>query len=99
MTSKNITVQFEINNHGCPTITAPDRAFVTARFAPAGPDQPRDQIAIEANRNGLFTLARWMIALADEDSHADHQHFDNEIDLGIFRSESDCELIIQRVGK
>ncbi len=49
--------------------------------------------------NGLLTLARWMIALADEDSNTDHQHFDNEVGLGFFQSDTDCELIIQRVGK
>lgn len=99
MKSKNITVEYEINKHGCPVVVAPDRAFATARLAPVGIDQPRDQITIVANRKGLLTLARWMIALADEESYADHQHFDNELDFGLFKSEADCELIIQRVGK
>lgn len=98
MKSKKITVEFEINDHGCPIVTAPDRAFAAARFAPAGTDQPRDQITIDGNRNGLLTLARWMIALADQDSHVDHQHFDNDVDFGLFKSDTDCELIIQRVG-
>ena len=79
-------------------IASPHRAFATVRFATAGPDIPRDQITIAANRNGLRTLARWMLALADEESLADHQHFDNEVDLGLFKSETDCELTIQRVG-
>lgn len=99
MKSKNITVEFEINDHGCPMVAALDRAFATVRFSHASPNRPHDQITIEANRNGLRTLARWMTALADEDSHADHQHFDNDVGFGFFKSEADCELIIQRVGK
>ena len=99
MSSKNVTVEFEINDDGCPMVAAPDRAFATARFAPASPDQLRDQIIIDAKRNGLLTLARWMIALADQDSYADHEHFDNDIDFGFFKSGTDLELIIQRVGK
>ena len=99
MKSKNITVEIAINEHGCPVIAAPDRAFATVHFARAGLDVPRDRITIDANRNGLRTLARWMIALADEDSYADHLHFDNDVDFGLFKSETDCELIIQRVGK
>ncbi|MCR9202433.1 MAG: hypothetical protein NXI04_27640 [Planctomycetaceae bacterium] len=67
MKSKKITVEFEINDHGCPIVGSPDRAFATAQFIPAGTDQPRGQITIDANRIGLLTLARWMIALADED--------------------------------
>ena len=99
MKSKNITVEFEINDHGWPIVAAPDRAFATVAFAPAGSDRPRDQITIDANRNGLLTLARWMIALADDDSYAGHQHFDNDVGFGFFKSDTDCELIIQRVGK
>ena len=99
MKSKSINVEIAINENGCPVIDAPDRAFATARFAAAGPDMPRDQIEISANRSGLLTLARWMIALADENSSSDHQHFDNEVGLGLFNSETDCELVIQRVGK
>lgn len=99
MNSKNVTLDYQINVHGSPVVNTPDRAFATVRFASAGSGHPRDQITIEANRNGLRTLARWMIALADGDAHADHQHFDNEINFGLFNSETDCELIIQRVGK
>lgn len=98
MRSKKVTVEFEISSHGCPIVATPGRAFATARFSPAGPDQPRDQISIDANRKGLLTLARWMIALADEDSYSTHQHFDNDLDFELFKSETDCELIIQRVG-
>ncbi|MGI9456569.1 MAG: Imm32 family immunity protein [Aeoliella sp.] len=82
MKSKNITVEFDINDDGCPIVASPARAFASAAFAPAGADRPRDQITIDANRDGLLTLARWMIALADEDSYADHQHFDNDVDFG-----------------
>jgi len=56
-------------------------------------------VTIEANRKGLLTLARWMIALANEDCYSDHQHFDNDIGLGLFKSDTNCELIIQRVDK
>ena len=99
MKSKKVTIEFEINDHGCPMVATPDRAFATARFAAAGTGQPRDQITIAANRKGLLTLARWMIALADEDSSPDHEHFDNDVSFGFFKSETDCELIFQRVGK
>ncbi|QDT64153.1 Imm32 family immunity protein [Calycomorphotria hydatis] len=80
-------------------VTAPDHAFATVTFASAGEDQPRDQIIIDANRKGLLTLARWMMALADEESQVDHQHFDNDVDFGFYKSVADCELIIQRAGK
>ncbi|MCR9202921.1 MAG: hypothetical protein NXI04_30110 [Planctomycetaceae bacterium] len=99
MNSKSTTVQFEINPHGCPVVEIPEHAFAAARFSPADDDQPRNQITIEANRNGLVALARWMIALADNDVATDHQHFDNDVDFGMFKSGDDVELIIQRVGK
>jgi hypothetical protein len=99
MATKKITVEYKINDHGCPIVAAPSGAFATVRFDPSGTDQPRDIISIEANRNGLLTLARWMIALADQDSDADHEHFDNDVGQGLFKSDTDCELIIQRVGK
>ena len=99
MKSTSVTLEFQINDFGSPIVDTPDRAYATARFAPAGLDCPRDQITIEANRSGLLTLARWMIALADHDSTTDHQHFDNEIDFGFFKSATDTALIIQRVGK
>ena len=98
MILKSITVEIAINKHGCPVIVAEDGAFATVRVTPAGLEGARDQISIEANRKGLRALARWMIALADEDSIADHEHFDNEIGCGLFKSKTDCELIIQRVG-
>jgi len=99
MNSKSTTVDFEINSHGCPVVDIPEHSFATARFSAAGHDQPQNQITIEANRNGLVALARWMIALADGDVVTDHQHFDNDVDFGMFKSDDDVELIIQRVGK
>ena len=99
MKSKSITLDYEINENGCPVIAAPERAYATARFANAGPDAPLGEIAIEANRRGLIALARWMVALAAEDAYLDHQHFDNEVNFGLFKSDTNCELIIQRVGR
>ena len=99
MKSKSVKVEFKVNDHGCPIVASPSRAFATVRSASSDSDQPRDLITIEANRKGLLTLARWMVALADQDAEADHQHFDNEVDFGFFKSETNCELIIQRVGR
>lgn len=40
-----------------------------------------------------------MRSLADQDAHADHGHFDNDVNFEFIKSETDGELIIQRVGK
>ena len=99
MKSKATTFEFQINDHGCPLVTAPLGSFATAQFVPADPEQSRCQIIISANRKGLLTLARWMAALADTESCLDHQHFDDGNSFGFFDLDSDCELIIERVGK
>ena len=99
MKSKTVTLTFEINENECPIVDVPTSSFASASFHPACPEHDRDQIIIEANRPGLYALGSWMVALADSDSNLDHQHFDNEIDMGFFKSKSDVELIIQRVGK
>jgi len=37
--------------------------------------------------------------MTDDESVPDHQHFDNETNMGLFRSHPLCELIIQRLEK
>ncbi|MDB4778022.1 hypothetical protein OAG68_01035 [bacterium] len=99
MKSKNINVEIEINEHGCPIVEAPERAFASAKFSAASSEWPHDLITIEGNRAGLRTLARWMLAIADQDSASDHQQFDNDMGFGFFKSDTDCDLIIQRIEK
>ena len=97
--SKTVALSFDINESGCPNVSARERSFASVSFHTADGEHSRDQITIEANRNGLLALATWMIALADSDSHLDHQHFGNEVDMGFYKSDNNQELIIQRVGK
>ena len=95
---KNANINYEINDNGCPFVSAAQGAFATVRVS-GNPDEAANQILIEGNRSGLLAMARWMIALADSDSLADHQHFDNEIGFGFFTSEAGDELVSQRLGK
>ena len=95
MNSKPYTIQVVVNSNGCPVVEPKPNAKATIKRHNETDDSP-EQFVIEANRSGLITLANWMIALADQQSRLDHQHFDNEIDMGVFWSDNDSELIIQR---
>ena len=95
MKTKTYQINVVINSNGCPVVEPKPNALATVKRYDKT-DSSGEQFVIEANRNGLITLANWMIALADQDSRLAHQHFDNEIDMGLFRSDNDSELIIQR---
>ncbi|WP_146440443.1 Imm32 family immunity protein [Crateriforma conspicua] len=97
MKTKPYTIDVAINSNGCPVVEPKPNSKATIKRHDATDDSP-EQFVIEANRNGLLTLANWMIALADQESCLDHQHFDNQIDMGVFWSDNDSELIIQRTN-
>ena len=93
--SKSIILEIHINENGCPIVEPETRARATVKRH-ADADGANEQFIIEANRSGLITLANWMLSLADKDSKLDHQHFDNEVDFGVFRSDNASGLILQR---
>ena len=97
--SKRVTIEYSINTNGCPVVTTAQRARLAAVSVPPSKEIPRPQIILEGNRAGLRTLATWLIAMTDDESVPDHQHFDNETNMGLFRSHPPCELIIQRLEK
>lgn len=99
MKKKTVSVEYQINENGCPVIDCEERSYASVRWNSKDENNPKDVVTVEANRKGLVALAKWMLALADTDSYLDHQHFDNEVNFGFYRSDSDYELIIERVGK
>lgn len=97
--SRRVTVEYSINESGCPVVTTAHGACLAAVSVPPSEEIPLPQMILEGNRAGLRTLAAWLVAMADDESVADHQHFDNETNMGLFRSHPPCELIIQRLEK
>src|SRR5688572_15681600 len=91
---KTLTASVQWNEHGCPFVDAlpgsrveisVHRAVQVAATAEGLPPQS-NQVCIAGNRAGLAALGAWLLALANEASILDHQHFDNEVSFGFYRS-------------
>src|SRR4051812_36469062 len=94
--SSTLTASVYWNEHGCPLIepAAGARLEVSVRES-----SEASHVYLTGNRAGLAELGAWLLALADERSKLDHQHFDNEVAFGFYRSVEGWELVVGRAGK
>jgi hypothetical protein len=91
-----LTASVAWNEHGCPLIEPAQGAWLDVGVRAAS---EANHVYLSGNRAGLAALGAWLLALADGRSKLDHQHFDNEVSFGFYRSAEGWELIVERAGK
>lgn len=109
MTTKELTLTLQFNEHGCPIKNIPDGAWILLKVSTGatevGADKEGDssdglrEVEIVGNAEGLRALAQQLLAIAEVATKGYHEHLDAATYPKYFRSPDDWGLTVTHAYK